>query len=41
MGPDVHIDGVEDSQKREAPRDAVNDDTLAGREELVNNGAKK
>ena len=39
--PDVHVDGVEDSQERETPRDAVNDDPLPAREELVDDGAEK
>jgi len=34
-GPDVDVDTGEDSQERETPGDAINDGTLASREELV------
>ena len=40
-GPDVHVDGVEDSEEGKAPADAVNYDLLAAIEELVDNGAEK
>jgi hypothetical protein len=34
--PEVNVDGVEYPEKRETPRDTVDNDTFAGREELVN-----
>jgi hypothetical protein len=34
--PEVHVDSVEYPEKRETPRDTVNDDAFTGREELVN-----
>ena len=40
-GPDVHVDGVEDSEEGKAPADAVNYDLLAAIEELVDDGAEK
>jgi hypothetical protein len=40
VGPGVNVDGVEYGEEWEAPRDAVDDDTLAIREELVDDGAE-
>ena len=34
--PEVHVDGVEYPEKREAPRDTINNDNFTTREELVN-----
>lgn len=39
--PQVDIDGIQDGEKREAPRNAIDDDRLSGREELVNDGEKE
>ena len=39
--PQVHVDRVEDGEEGEAPRDAVDDDALAGGEELVDDGAEE
>ena len=39
--PETDVDGVEDAEEWEPPGDAVNDDTLASGEELVDNGPKK
>ena len=38
--PEVNVDGVEDAEEREAPGDSIDDDTLSGREELVNDGTE-
>jgi len=38
--PDVNVDGVQDDEEREAPADAVDDGLLAGREELIDDGAE-
>lgn len=35
MGPNIDIYGIEDQQEGEAPRNAVDDDPLSRREELV------
>ena len=37
----MDIDGIEDSEEREAPGNTVNDDTLALREELIDNCAEE
>jgi len=39
--PDVDVDGVEDDEQGEAPVDGVNDNLLAGFEELVDDGAEE
>ena len=39
--PDVNVDSVENGQERKAPADTVNDDTLASREELVDDETKE
>lgn len=39
--PDVDVDGVEDGEQREAPRDAVDDGSFALREELVDDGSEE
>lgn len=41
VDPDVNVDRIKDGQEREAPRDTVNEDTLAAGEKLVDNGAEK
>jgi len=41
MGREADIDAIEDSKERESPRNSVNDDFLASREELVDNCTKK
>ena len=38
--PEVHIYGVEQRQKREAPGDPVNDNLLSVRGKLVDDGAQ-
>jgi len=35
MSPEIDVDGVENSQEREAPGDAIDDDLFSGGEELV------
>jgi hypothetical protein len=35
MSPEIYVDGVENSQEREAPGDAIDDDLFSGGEELV------
>lgn len=40
-GPEVDVDGVEDGEEGEAPRDAVNDDGLARGEELVDDRSEE
>jgi len=39
--PDVDVNGVEDDEEGEAPVDAVNDNLLAGFEELVDDGTEE
>ena len=39
--PEIDVDGIENSQKGETPRDTVDNYTLTGREELVDNSSKK
>jgi hypothetical protein len=39
--PDVDIDGIEDSQERETPSNAINDDLLASVGELVDDIAEQ
>jgi hypothetical protein len=39
--PQVDIDGIQDSEKREAPRYAIDDDGFSRREELVNDSEKE
>jgi len=41
VGPQVDVDGIQDTEERETPRDTVNDDLLSTREELVDDGAEK
>jgi len=41
VAPDVNVDSVENGQERKAPADTVNDDTLASREELVDDETKE
>jgi hypothetical protein len=38
--PKVNVDGVKQSQKRETPRDSVNNDPLSVRGKLVDDGAQ-
>jgi len=37
--PKVDVDGIQDSEEREAPRHAIDDDGLSAREELVDDSA--
>lgn len=37
--PEIDIDGVEETEKRETPGDAIDDDFLSIGEELVDDGA--
>ena len=37
----MHVDRIEDGEEGEAPGDAVDDDALAGGEELVDDGAEE
>lgn len=39
--PEVDVDGVEETQESEPPRNSVDDDTLALGEELVDNSPKQ
>jgi len=39
--PNVHVYCIEDTKKREAPGNAVNNDLSTAREELVDDGAKE
>jgi len=39
--PDVDIDSVDDSEEGEAPADAVDDDTVSSREELVDDESEE
>ena len=38
--PNIHVNRIEDGKERETPRDSINDNTLSGREELVNDGTE-
>jgi len=38
--PEVDVDGVKETKKREPPRNSVDDDTLALGEELVDDSPK-
>lgn len=38
-GPEVDVNGTQDTEKGKAPGDAVNNDLLAGGKELVDNRA--
>jgi len=40
-GPEIDVDGIEDTEKREAPGNTVNDCLLAVGSELIDNGAEK
>ena len=39
--PEIDIYGIQDSKKRETPGYPVNNDTLAGRKELIDDGSKE
>jgi len=39
--PQVHIDSIENTEEREAPRDPINNDTLSSRKELVDDGTEE
>jgi len=39
--PKPHVDGIEDSQKCEAPVDSIDDNLLSFRGKLVDNGTQK
>jgi len=39
--PQVDVDGIQDCEKREAPRNAIDDDRFSAREELVNDSEKE
>lgn len=39
--PEIDVDCVENAEEREPPGDAVNDDSLASGEELIDNGPKE
>jgi len=39
--PELDVDSVQDTEQREAPRHAVDDDSLSMREELVDDGAEE
>jgi hypothetical protein len=41
MRPEVDVDGIQDSEQRESPRDTVDDDALAMGEELIDDGAEE
>jgi hypothetical protein len=39
--PQVDVDGIQDSEERETPRYAIDDDGFSAGEELVNDSAKE
>jgi len=39
--PKVHVDGVKDNKERKPPRNAINDNPFAVREELVDDGTEE
>ncbi len=39
--PDVNVNGIEDTEERETPRDSIDDDLLASGEELVDDGSQE
>lgn len=39
--PKIDVDGVEDGEEGETPRNSVNDNQLSAREELVDDGTEK
>lgn len=40
-GPEIDVDGVEDCEEREAPRDAIDDNLFTSIEELVDDSAEQ
>lgn len=40
-GPEIDVDGIEDGEERESPRNAVDDCFLALREELIYDSTEK
>ena len=40
-GPYIYVDGVQDSEEREPPADAVNDDLLSALKELVDDSSEQ
>ena len=40
-GPEAHVDGVEDSEQGETPRDTVDDGAVTRLSELVDDGAEE
>ena len=39
--PNMHIDGVQNTQQRETPGNAINDDLFTGGEELIDDSAQE
>jgi len=39
--PEIYVNGVEDAEEREPPGNTIDDDTLASREELVDDRSQK
>lgn len=39
--PEVYVNGVENTEKRQAPRNTVDDDLLSGGGELVDDGSEQ